>query len=151
MLMLVAETAFIFGAAVFCITAILRRLTRRAPPPNQLPRYQDGRYFDEPKTLISFRYVDDLETGRSGTQPAADVKTTYSDEKMVLREAETAQEGVDGNSSVADEISQLREAVGMVSDMVAVDAAERRTGAEHDDEAPPAYSEDAGKGCNCRS
>lgn len=135
MLMIVAKTALIFGIAVFCITAFLRHITRgrrgRPRTSNELPLYAAGHYFDEPKTLIRFDDEDEQKSRRRG---AASV---YPDEKAILRAADeaTAKE----NGSVADEISELREAASVVSDLVAVEAGERRSSVDYDDEAPPAY------------
>lgn len=133
MLMLVAETAVIVGAAVFCVTSLIRRLTTgrrlrlRPRTSNELPLYQDARYFDEPKTLLSF---DDKSTTTGSGYPV--------DEKVVLLAAEEGQVA-NKTSSVAEEIAELREAASVVSDLVEVEAAERRSSVEYDDEAPPAY------------
>lgn len=141
MLMLVAETAVIFGAAVFCVTSLLRRLTsgrrcrrfrgRRERTSSELPLYQDARYFDEPKTLLSFNDAGDK----------ARQMTTYpDDEKAILRAADDKQEEAAAKTTVANEIAELREAASVVSDLVAVTAAStRRTSVDYDDEAPPAY------------
>ncbi|OAA80886.1 hypothetical protein LEL_00431 [Akanthomyces lecanii RCEF 1005] len=131
MLMLVAETAVIVGAAVFCITSLIRRLTTgrgrclRPRTSNELPLYQGARYFDEPKTLLSF---DDKSTATASGYP--------DDEKAILLAAE---QQAAKKTSVAEEISELRRAASVVSDLVAVEAAERRSSVDYDDEAPPAY------------
>lgn len=144
MLVLVAETALIFGTALFFITTLLRRLTigrrrrQQQDASDDLPRYQGYSYFDEPKTLISLAFLDGglCEEGVQSLRR----NSIYPDEKAILR---TTEESFDGqeNKSVADEISQLREAASVVSDLVAVDAADRRRPMDDDDEAPPAYDE----------
>ncbi|EGX94738.1 hypothetical protein CCM_03009 [Cordyceps militaris CM01] len=138
MLLLVAETAVIFGTLVFLVTSLLRRLTtgrrlrfrRRAH--SELPLYQDARYFDEPKTLLSFGFVcHDVEAARPR-------RTAYPvDEKAILRAADDNE--ARRTTTVAEEIAELRAAASVVSDLVAVDEAERRTSVDYDDEAPPAY------------
>ncbi|OAQ96672.1 hypothetical protein LLEC1_04341 [Akanthomyces lecanii] len=100
MLMLVAETAVIVGAA-------------------------DARYFNEPKTLLSF---DDKPTASSSGYP--------DNEKAILLAAENK---AAKKTSVADEIAELRQAASVVSDLVSIEAAERRSSVDYDDEAPPAY------------
>ncbi|KAJ6789266.1 hypothetical protein PWT90_06431 [Aphanocladium album] len=141
MLMIVAETAFIFGIAVFGITAFIRRLIsgRRHRPrtSNELPLYQAaGHYFDEPKTLISFHAADEDKSRRREAAAGS-----YPDEKAILRAADEAAAASQKKNctTVADEISELREAASVVSDLVAVEAAERRSSVDYDDEAPPAY------------
>ncbi|KAM3510091.1 hypothetical protein MY10362_000230 [Beauveria mimosiformis] len=136
MLLLVAETAFVFGVAVFCFTALLRRLTHsRSSTSSELPLYQNARYSDEPKTLISFAFVDG---------PADE--TSYPgydhdhDDKAVLREAARSETATTmmttttttTTTTVADTFLELRAAAEVVSDLVAVEAAGQ-------DEAPPAY------------
>ncbi|OAA68982.1 hypothetical protein ISF_03357 [Cordyceps fumosorosea ARSEF 2679] len=142
MLLLVAESAVIFGSAVFLLTAFLRRLTRgrrigfRRSAHSELPLYQESCYFDEPKTLVAFGFVDDDVNGKP---PAW---TGYRDEEKALLLA--ADEAAANKTTVADEIAELREAASVVSDLVAVDAAERRrSSVDYDDEAPPAYERGA--------
>lgn len=129
MLIVVAESAFIFGAAVFCLTSFARylfncrrrRRSCRHHRQSSLPVYQDSHYFDEPKTLITLGYVD---------------------EKAVLVASEELAQ-VEQKCSVSDEFSQFRLAASVVSDLVAVDAAERRSSVDYDDKAPPAYERGA--------
>lgn len=144
MLVLVAETALIFGTALFFVTTLLRRLTigrrrrQQQDASNDLPRYQGYSYFDEPKTLISLAFLDGglCEEGAQSLRH----NSGYPNEKAILRSTE---ESIDGqeNKSVAEEISQLRAAASVVSDLVAMDAAGRRQAMDDDDEAPPAYDE----------
>ncbi|TQV96551.1 hypothetical protein V2A60_003061 [Cordyceps javanica] len=151
MLLLVAESAIIFGSAVFLITAFLRRLTtgrrlrlRRRRGPSELPIYRDdARYFDEPKTLISLGFVGDNDHDERDGGPrkaGRQHRQGDDDEKAILRAAdEKAAAAARETSTVADDFAELRAAAAVVSDLVAVDAAQRRTGGDYDDEAPPAY------------
>ncbi|KAM3535194.1 hypothetical protein MY4038_001608 [Beauveria bassiana] len=133
MLLLVAETAFVFGAAVFCFTALLRRLThsRSTSTSSELPLYQNARYFDEPKTLISFAFVD----GPADETSYPDYNDDDSDDKAAAARSETTTTTTTTTMTtrtVADTFSELRAAAEVVSDLVAVEAAGQ-------DEAPPAY------------
>ncbi|KAM3515248.1 hypothetical protein MY11210_001141 [Beauveria gryllotalpidicola] len=138
MLMLVAETAFVFGAAVFCFTALLRRLTHghhrcRPRTSSELPLYQNARYFDEPKTLISFAFVDGPADGTSYPgYDDDDDDDVDDDDKVVLREAACSETTTTTTTTLADTFLELRAAAEVVSDLVAVEA-------EGQDEAPPAY------------
>ncbi|KAM3448927.1 hypothetical protein MY3296_007388 [Beauveria thailandica] len=125
MLLLVAETAFVFGAAVFCFTALLRRLTHsRSSTSSELPLYQNARYLDEPKTLISFAFVD----GPADETSYPGYDGDDGDDKAAVRSETTTTP----TTTVADTFSELRAAADVVSDLVAVEAAGQ-------DEAPPAY------------
>lgn len=137
LIMLFAETALIFGSALFVITAAIRRcVTKRRQHHNVrflLPLYEK-RYTDFP--------AESSDTSSFSTIVVVEEKDEKQHTKPhhVLDTIDDDDEDDETSTTVSEELSQFREAVSLVSDLVAVS-----TPRESFDDAPPAYeSADSG-------
>ncbi len=137
LIMLVAETALIFGTALFLITAAVRRcVTRRSCR-------HDASQFTLP--LFEKHYTDFPEAFSEKASFATIVVVKADGEKQCTKphhvldtvsdsDDEDGDDGDETSTTVSEELSQFREAASLVSDLVAVS-----TPRQSFDDAPPAY------------